>query len=44
MESHFTNREFFSYVDEIYNLQFSDVESKFNEILDYNNSALSVVK
>ena len=44
MESHFTNREFFSYDDEIYNLQFSDVESKFNEILDYNNSALSVVK
>ena len=44
MESHFTNREFFSYVDEVHNLQFSDVESKFNEILDCNNSALSVVK
>ncbi len=33
MESHFTNREFFSYVDEIYNLQFSDVESKLTKFL-----------
>ena len=44
MESHFTNREFFSYIDEIYKLTFEDIEKKFNEVLDYNNSALSVIR
>ncbi len=44
IESHFTGREFFSYIDEIYNLEFKDVEDKFSEVLDYNNSALSVIR
>lgn len=44
MDSHFTNRELFSYVDCIYNLEFEDIEEKFAEVLDYNNCALSVVR
>ncbi|MGN1126183.1 MAG: hypothetical protein ACI4RI_01955 [Ruminococcus sp.] len=44
MESHFTNRELFSYVESIHNLEFEDIEKKFTEVLDYNNCALSVVR
>lgn len=44
MDSHFNNREMFSYVECIYNLEFEDIEKKFDEVLDYNNSALSVVR
>lgn len=44
MDSHFTNRELFSYVDCIYNLEFEDIEEKFSQVLDYNNCALSVVR
>lgn len=44
MESHFTNRELFSYVTSIHDLEFGDIEKKFAEVLDYNNCALSVVR
>ncbi|MBQ9673995.1 MAG: insulinase family protein [Ruminococcus sp.] len=44
MECHFTGREFFNYADEVYNLKFEDVQSRFNEILDCSNSALSVIR
>lgn len=44
MDSHFNNREMFSYVECIYNLEFEYIEKKFDEVLDYNNSALSVVR
>ncbi len=44
IDSHFTDREFFSYVDAVYNLQFEQVESAFDKFVDYNNSALSVIK
>lgn len=44
VDSHFNNREYFSYINAIYNMKFEDVEKKFNEILDFNNSALSVIR
>lgn len=44
MDSHFNNREMFSYVECIYNLEFEDIEKKFDEVLDCNNCALSVVR
>lgn len=44
MESHFTDREFFSYVDAVYNLTFDDVKSAFDKFIDCDNSALSVIR
>lgn len=44
MDSHFTNREFFSYVEAVYNLSFDDVKSAFDMFIDHNNTALSVIR
>jgi predicted Zn-dependent peptidase len=44
IDAHFTGREIFNYVDEIYNLTFDDVKNKFQVMFDCENSALSVIR
>jgi predicted Zn-dependent peptidase len=44
IDSYFTGRELFNYIDEIYNLTFEDVKNKFEEILDCTKCALSVIR
>ena len=42
--SHFSENEYFSYIDALAETTFDAVENRFNNILDTNNCALSVVK
>jgi predicted Zn-dependent peptidase len=44
VDSHFTNREFFSYIDEIANASFEAVNLRLQNMLDVENTSLSVIK
>lgn len=44
VDFHFTNRELFTYIDEIANVTFGDIQNRFTQILDVNNCSLSVIK
>jgi len=44
VDCHFSNREFFGYIDEISSITFEDVQKKLHEILDVNNCSLSVIR
>ncbi|MDR0913629.1 MAG: insulinase family protein [Oscillospiraceae bacterium] len=43
VDSHFTSREFFGYVDEIAAVTFEEANNRLKEILDVNNTSLSII-